>query len=208
MAIRTTLAELIDYTRQLIGDEVTPGQAPRFSDPQIQRALDRRRLDVRYEALMPQVTLTATAYQYLDYYSEYGYFEDDVSLIGPNYQAVTPTTAELLLDTAHWVFPAGAGVGQYPPVFLAGKSFDLYGTAADLLETWAGSLATTTYDFSADGASFKRSQIRDGLLTRASGYRSRQRVGYAASARDDGSVHPLHPEAGPVSENVPRLTGD
>lgn len=209
-SVRSGMARLIAKTRLLIGDQVVAGSAPQFSELDIQDALDRRRLDVRYEALAPQVTFTTGPYQYLDYYSEHGYYEDAVTLLGPNYATLTPTSSELLLDEAHFVFPAGSGqTGQYPPVWLAGRSYDLYGSAADLLETWAGSFARQ-YDFTADGATFRRSQMGAGLLAQAQAYRAKARIRMVSTGRDDAATGDDQRSAllGPVSSGVWNATGE
>lgn len=213
MAVRTSMAALIDRIRLMIGDTVNATAAPQFSDVDIQGALDRRRMDVRYEVLTPQVTFTSNAYQYLDYYSVYGYWETDVTLLGPSYQPLTPDISELMLDTAHFVFPAGAGNGQYPPVYLAGKTYDIYAAAADLLEVWASNVTRTNYDFTADGATFRRSQIGQGLMAQASQYRAKQRIGMASTGRDDaatgyGSGDHRSALLGPVSGGVRNATGE
>lgn len=206
--VRDSMARLIAKTRLLIGDQVAAGSAPQFSDLDIQDALDERVLFVKYEALIPRVTYSTNAYEYLDYYSENGYLEDAVTLLGPNYQTLTPSSSQLMLREAHFTFLAGAGTGQYPPVWLDGKSYDLYGSAADLLEAWAGSFARQ-FDFTADGATFRMSQKGAGLIAQAQAYRAKARVRMVSVGRDDAAVGDDRRERlGPVSYGVRNATGE
>jgi hypothetical protein len=50
---------------------------------------------------------------------------------------------------------------QTPPVFLTGRSYDVYGAAADLLERRAVA-AVERYTFTSDGQTFNRSAILTG----------------------------------------------
>lgn len=75
-------------------------------------------------------------------------------------------------------------MGDGPPVYLVGKTFDVYAAAADLLESWAAKVKTA-YDFTADGASFSRSQQVAALLSLAGDYRRRQRSLTALQVRGD-----------------------
>ena len=212
MAIRASMSDLIAKTRLLIGDPA--GATQQFTDQTVQDQLDRHRTDVRYELLTPLVTLSPTSFEYLDYYSKDGYWESDYTLLGPGYVDLTSSTTavELLTDTAHFTFAVGSGPGQIPPVFLAGKTYDVYGASADLLEMWAALLARA-FAFSADGGSFQRNQQTPALLSLANLYRRQQRVKRAQMVRTDvaDAGHeddPRRAMLGPVSANVPFITGD
>lgn len=67
---------------------------------------------------------------------------------------------------------------------LAEDDYDVYAAAAELLEAWAARLKLA-YDFSADGASYQRSQQREALLELAAKYRAQQRPQVALQVRGD-----------------------
>lgn len=210
MAVRATMADLNAKVRLMIGDLASATQ--QFSEQQIQDALDRNRMDVRYEGLEAKPTFAPTGVQYLDYYSQWGYWESDVVVVNGTYATLTPASAELLLDTAHWTFPSGTGSGQVPPVFAVGKVFDIYATAADLLEYWAA-VGSSDFDFTADGATFHASQVATARQTRAAYFRRQARPAFAKMVRSDVASHehgddPRRTALGPVSQDVPFITGD
>jgi hypothetical protein len=206
MAVRSSMSDLIAKVRLFIGDP--SGGSQQFSDQQIQDQLDRNRTDVRYEELTPLVTLSPSAIQYVDYYSRYGYWESDYTLLGPDYSTLTALTAELLLDTAHFTFTA-SGSGQYPPVWLAGKTYDVYAASADLLEMWAALLARA-FAFEQDRASYQRNQQSPALQRMAEIYRRQARPKAIHMVRDDVNLEDDARRAalGPVSSGVRFITGD
>lgn len=211
-AIRTSMAALIAKTRLLIGDPA--GSCQTFDDAAIQDALDAYRLDVTpYELLTPRYSLSNTSgLQWLDYYSQYGYWEADVVLLNGAYATITPASSELLLDTAHWTFQA-SGSGQAPPVFARGKSYDIYAAAADLLEYKAATFATA-YSFSVGGKTLQRGSVAPALLRQADQYRAKARAHVVCLTRGDVNLHTsAEDEAraariGVVSSGVPFITGD
>lgn len=62
--------------------------------------------------------------------------------------------------------------------------YDVYATAADLLEAWAAR-EKLSFDVDADGARFKRSQKAAMLLELAQTYRRQQRPSIIQQVRDD-----------------------
>jgi len=175
MSARASLASLITRVRSLIDDS---GTTKTFTDDEVQAVLDGWRTDVRYLELRPAETRTASGVEYRDYYAPVGDWESDVVLYDGAYAALTPKTSDY--QTGHWTFEASTG----PPVYLVGKTFDVYAAAADLLEAWAAKVKTA-YDFTADGASFSRSQQVTALLQLAGEYRRRQRSVTALQVRGD-----------------------
>lgn len=172
MAVRSTMADLIALERLMIADP--SGASPKFSDQQIQDALDRARDDLGYERLQPFASIVNTAstnnvasFIFADYYSDYGYWEADVVLQGllgtAFWKVLTPVSSELLLESgAHWqfeasVFTSGTTPGQLPPVYATGKVYDVYSAAANLLDFWAVTLSDA-YDIYVDGQKLSRSQ--------------------------------------------------
>src|SRR5689334_22298060 len=93
---RPAMANLIARVRDNISDLAGPSQ--KFSDVQIQTALDECRQDMRYLELMSGETIQATqdsggnfhtTLVFLDYYSEWGDWEEDAKLYSYNYQDIT-----------------------------------------------------------------------------------------------------------------------
>lgn len=178
--IRSSMADLIARARTFIGDTATPQT---FTDDIVQDALDRYRHTVRYAPLIPGPTLQpGSLYDYLDYYASQGNWENDEILSWVNWATLTPATSDRI--TGHWTFSLPAP-GQYPPVYITGKFYDVFAAAADLLENWAALMAATAYDFSSDGQSFKRSQLVQGKLMLAKVYRQRAMATSHRTMRSD-----------------------
>jgi hypothetical protein len=166
MSVRATLAELIARERLLIND--LPGSEQTFSDQQIQDQLDSRRNDVRYMELRFAETISpGGAVKWTHYEAERGYWEDSVVIVDNSWTAVTPNTQDLTRGL--WVFTAG----KTPPLFLTGSHFDIYGSAADLLELRLAQLSED-FDFATDGTSASKSQKREGIATLIQRYRAQQ----------------------------------
>jgi hypothetical protein len=164
MAVRATMAELIDRVRSMIGDT---GTTKTFTDQEVQDALDRYRTDVSYEDLQPQDTIGAGGVtQYLIYFSARGYWEPDALLQDYNWNTLTSATAEWMIGRFTFA------VSQLPPVYLTGKSYDVMSAAVDVLEQWAARVKLD-YSYSADGQSFNRSQKLAGIQAMLDMYRQR-----------------------------------
>jgi hypothetical protein len=166
MAVRNSMAAIIARTRTLINDPA--GASTTFVDGQLQDALDFNRTERRWIELVPQPTF----YQggqilYLDYYADSHNWEDDIVLQNPAYEIIVPALAENLVG--HWQFatqPVGIGVRA------TGKTYDLFASAADLLDSWA-SLVMLDFQFADSGSVYMRQQKFDMLTTLATQYRSR-----------------------------------
>lgn len=166
MALRPTMAGLIARTRQLIFDTA---QEQVFADSQIQDALDLRRRDVRTAALAPVPSFqTGGQTVYLDYYSDAAAWEDDVTLQSLSFADITASVVLREPLVGHWAFaqqPDGVGVR------ITGKVYDLYGSAADLLEQWAAQVKLCV-SFSSDGQTFRLDGQGTALLALAARYRA------------------------------------
>jgi hypothetical protein len=165
---RTSMAVLITRVRFMVGDPLIAGTpvTSTFTDDQIQDALDHHRTDVIQLRLIPRATLTTTGAQWKDYQAPCGFWEDDVVIVDPTFNAVTPATSDEL--TGHWTFT----VSTLPNLYITGKAYDMYGAAAEILEAWSGIVrAEGDFDFSEDGQSFSRSQKGRGLDAQAAEYR-------------------------------------
>ncbi len=172
------MSDLIERTRELVGDPA--GAAQVFSSQTVQDALDRHRTRASYTALTPDPTRSAGAVSYLDYYADYGDWEGDAQLVDMSYNALTPSTSDY--QEGRWTFATSTP----PSVYLVGKTYDIYGAAADLLEQWAARLARK-YDISDSNSSYKRSQAAERLESLARTYRQQQRVRVISMSRSDAN---------------------
>lgn len=176
MAVRSTMTSLISRVRLLINDPAGINQ--QFSDQDIQDVLDESRQDIKNAPLRPLATFTGATIQWLDYYAELGNWEDDVVLKQYLITTVSPSLSENI--PGHWQF----SVNTLPPVYLSGKTVDLYRAAADLLERWA-SRWVLSYNVGVDGQSLQRSQASQMLLNLAKQYRMKQRAHVISTVRSD-----------------------
>jgi hypothetical protein len=169
---------LIARTRVLIGDP--SGASQQFSDDQIEQILDGRRMEYRYLILLPLVTLTNAATTYLAYQAPEGLtdWETDVVVSSNTFATLTPASSDYI--NGRFTF----ATDTRPPVYLTGKTYDLYGAAADLLEAWAATGAGA-YDFTTGRQTFNRSQIGQNRATLARQYRGRARTVQASVRRTD-----------------------
>lgn len=181
MAVRATMAELISRMRTLIGDPAGASQV--FDDQTIQDYLDRRQTVVRYAPLRAEGSPRSDGIvDYLDYYADLGDWEADETLCDASYVQLVPASADRI--TGHWAFDTS----QLPPVLIVGKTYDVYGAAADLLEAWAAK-EKLGFDFDTDGQSFKRSQKAAALLALAREYRRQQRPVSVGMVRTDANAY-------------------
>lgn len=191
---RSTMVALIAKVRLLINDPA--GASQQFTDNAIQDALDDWRRDVRYEQLTPAPTLYNVGgvandpaqsgiadYNWTDYYSAYQWWEGGTAetLSDGHFITLTPAFSDDLVG--HWVFNLPTP-GQYPPVFMTGRVYDIYAAAADLLDMWSAALITFV-DFTADGRSFRLSQLSAGKQRLADIYRRRALPMTAKAVRRD-----------------------
>lgn len=152
---RSGMGSLIGRFRSLTND---PGTVY-FSDDRIQEILDGRRLDFYQEPLfvIPQ-QVGAGSVEYHVYHSNYRQLEGTASgtvafrLYDSSGSIVTGYSFDD--QNGQFVFTANqAGSARY----LDGRSYDLYGAAAEGWRQIAGS-ATPAYDFGVEGRRYSRSQ--------------------------------------------------
>ncbi len=165
MAARDGMTNLIQRVRDLAAAGVadyTVGISIYWDDDQVQNALDRNRADIVDEPLSPIATVnTSGIAEYLHYESKYQALEETDggtavfylrnaggSLVG---------TADYTPDynTGRFTFAASTGGST---LYLNGRTYDVYAAAADIWRQKAAHVADR-FDFSADGASFKASQL-------------------------------------------------
>ena len=182
------MSDLISRIRTFVNDPAGADQL--FDDQAIQDYLDRRRLHVRFAALRAEPTIkTGGVLEWHDYFADLGDWEADLQLTDRSYQSISADTSDL--QVGYWTFTAN----QYPMVYITGKTYDVYGTAADLLEAWAATLKLK-FAFASNGQSYHPEQQQAGVMALAGQYRSRQRQQTALMTRDD--ISPVGPFAPPV----------
>ena len=180
MPVRTTMQAIIQRVRLLI-DDPNPNFSDtvvQFSDQQIQDVLDSTRQDLRYLTLAPAPTYSGTTISYLDYYADLGDWEDDIQLKQWRINTVTPVASDNIVG--HWTFAQTT----LPPVYLVGKTYDVYRCAADLLERLSARWALS-YNISVDGQSLQRSGAFTALMDLAHNYRLKQRAHQIGVTRSD-----------------------
>lgn len=199
---RSTMASLISRVRLLINDVLVPGGGQIWSDDQIQDVMDASRLDVKNGPTTPKPTFTGSTIQFLDYYTELGDWEDDLVLKQYLVNTVTPTTSENIVG--HWTFSSTT----LPPLYITGKTYDIYRSAADLLERQSVQWALS-YNISMDGQSLQRGQVVTALQNLAKTYRMKQRARNISLIRTDTSKASRLPGSGLGPQEIDYLgSGD
>ncbi len=164
---RSTMATLITRLRRAVGDPA--GASQTFTDDEHQDALDHHRVEVRTAELIGVRSVAAGgAVSYLEYMAPVGFWEDSPLLQGPAYATIAPAASDHLIG--RWTLAAN----QYPPVFITGQAYDLYGAAVEMLEAWLGKVKAE-FDFATDQQSFTRSQKAIGMAALIDTYRRRAR---------------------------------
>lgn len=156
MAIRSGMQPLVDRLRRVIGDI---GTTEVFTDDDLQAALDERRSEASAVALLEDAVLSGDP---TTFRAPYGLWEAD-AVIASGSGPLTPDVSDPLNGV--WSFDAAPGTTLY----LTGRTYDLWGTAANLLEEWAARVSLE-FDFGTDQQSFNRSQKRENLLAVAREY--------------------------------------
>jgi len=182
MAVRPSMAALIQRVRGLTyagTAEFSVGSDSYYSDQHVQDYLDAHRRDVQYAPLAPVPLNTVNngsgSVSYYDYQAPYG-----------NWEATSGGTAVLIvhdaigsaIGTAAWSLDPLRGLVTFGQEtlgsarYVTGRVYDLYGAAADLLESWAAREARA-FDYSGDGQTLTRSQKAKGLRDQAAEYRAK-----------------------------------
>lgn len=180
MPVRPTMSKIIQRVRLLVNDP-SPNftdTVVQFSDQDVQDVLDSTRQDMRYLVLAPAPTYSGSTLSYFDYYSDLGDWEDDLTLWQWRINQMTPATTDNIVG--HWTFAKTT----LPPVYITGKTFDIYRCAADLLERLSARWALS-YSVSVDGQNLQRSQAFTMIQDLAHNYRLKQRAFAIGVTRGD-----------------------
>jgi hypothetical protein len=165
------MADVITRTRLLIGDlnPAPSGQTMQFLDTDVQDALDLYRTWVRNAVLRPAPTLVSNGViNYTDYFADVGNWESDVTIQDAHFSIASDMSVSDYL-TGQWTWSLGAP-GKLPPIFITGKFYDIYASAADLLEKWA-SAWLRSYAANVDGTVLNRQQVAVAMRDQAAVYR-------------------------------------
>jgi len=149
MAYRASLAALAGRVRELIYDT---GGSPTWSNDQVAGALDQHRRYHNNEKLRGEVKLLPGGVQaYREHFSEWGYWESDAVVRDATGATLTPDTGAGQTDYLLGYFYFGSG--QNPPVYIDGKTYDVYAAAVDLLEEWLAA-KKNEFDFTSAGSAY------------------------------------------------------
>lgn len=147
MAVRSSMAYIIEFVRELINDP----DAEQFTDQQIQDRLDMKRLDLYADNLTSADTLMPNGtIEWHDFFHKIGFWETDYVIQKINGPVVTPDIAEPL--NAKWHF----NDNQLQPLVITGKVYNVYAVAVSLLGSWVSSLKTQISSWTADGTTVTR----------------------------------------------------
>ena len=155
MAVRESMEYIIEFVRELINDPSGPNE--QFSDQTIQDRLDMGRLDIYQECLRSADTRTSQgSIEWHDFFSRYGFWEEDYLIQIINGQHNPPDSAELLVGK--FIYEDH----QSQPLMITGRVYNVYGVSASLLTSWVATLRGQITSWTADGTTVQRiGQIRD-----------------------------------------------
>lgn len=131
---RASLADIIAWTRRLIGDPA--GAGSHFTDDDIEVSLDRR-MTRRVEMPLSAVVSRAAsgAEERLTWMASVGVWESDAVVLDASRVPIGAGDIDVVnYRTGTWTFAT-----DKPQVYASGQTFDIFGTAADLLEEWQAS---------------------------------------------------------------------
>lgn len=162
MAARASMAALITQVRDLIQDN---GSTEVFTDEQLEQFLDDNRIDANYlEMRWRESIAPGGSVSYYEYRAAANW-ETTATVTNNQYGTVTAGTVDYRRGV--WTF----ATSQEPPLYVTGARYNVYAAAAAALEQWMATLKFT-YDFTADGATFRRSQQVAAMQALLDRYRS------------------------------------
>lgn len=177
MAARASMTDLIARLRGMIYDPAGGSQI--FSDDDLQGFLDDNRTDVQYMELEPQPSVVpGGAVNYLVYVANMSNWESTAQIVNHSYDAVSPNASDYRRGA--WGFVDS----QPPPLYVSGSHYNLNLAAVAALEQWMARLKFS-YDFTADGATFKRSQQLASLASLIEQYKAAAGVQVMTMIRSD-----------------------
>lgn len=176
---RTGMASLITELRGMTEAgtaEYTVAGSSYWTDNQLQDVLDLHREDVIFEQLqMYPVHVAGGSLSYKDFRSSYGFYEATTG--GTSIFYVQDSTGSAI-GTANYTPDYRRGQLEFSSdqagtvYYLTGRSYDLHAAAADVWRKKAAHYAPTSFDFSTDNHSIKRSLVYDHCLQMAEFFES------------------------------------
>lgn len=184
---RTTMSSLLTTLREWINDP--SGTAQVFTDDALQRHLDAHRYDVYFEPLTPIPSYigggTAAYYEYRSCHQWYETTNAGTAVFLVQDSIGTTRGTATWADVDYQLGRVTLTTNQAgTALYLTGRSFDVYGAAADALTDWAQKVSLQ-FDFSSDQQTFSRSQKQTMLLSAAERYRRQARTRRANITRPD-----------------------
>lgn len=189
MAARSGMADVITFVRELAAcgtADYAVGGVTYWTDEQVQTHLDRVRVELWDELTyaVPSVNSGGTTI-YTDYRIPYQWLESTTGGTAIFYLTEADGTR---IGTTNYTIDYATGrvtfgVDQAGSVrYVTGRSYDVYEAAARIWESKAAHVADR-YDFSADGASFKASQLATQYMAAASRLRMQSNSGGLQTSR-------------------------
>lgn len=177
--LRDSMRTLVVLVRDMISDNGS--ESEKFSDEQIQHALDNNAHIVRYMTLKPvEKILPGGTVIFPEFVSRYRFWDSSAILVDADYNALTPIEA----DPLNGVWRFDELLLPRLPVRIVGAYYDVYAAAADLLEEWAAAVKACV-DFNDGSQSFKLSQKLAHIMQLIQLYRGRQQTIVSRVYRSD-----------------------
>lgn len=150
-----------------------------WDDSEIQRVLDRHRADIVHYEMDPIQSYSAGSVVYLSYDLGYGSIESGTAVF--KIEDVDGTISGWTMDYTRGLatFATDTKGSTY---YWTGSTYDLYGAAADIWMIKAANVAKM-FDFSTDGHSIKRSDLRRSYLDMAAYYKNMSPGGAVQSVK-------------------------
>jgi hypothetical protein len=172
--MRPTMQYLIREVRRLIADD-GPVSERVWTDEELEQFLDTYRTIVVRALLEPSLPAPTRFWR-----ARYPYWEQGARLLVSGIDVAVLSEDSL---SGEWELETETS----GPVWVTGRTYDVYAAAADALEAWAAR-EKLAYDITLDGQSLRRSQVGERLLALAQSYRRRARPRQAAVVRSDLEV--------------------
>lgn len=173
---RSSMVDLIARLRRMVGDG---GEPPVFEDDTLEEELDRLRCRHARETMEEERSVDSSqVVSYLRFFMADGDWEGDVLIQNASFQSLTPETSDY--KNGVWTFAST----PLRPLTITGWTYDLYGTAVEILEQWIAELKLE-FNFQTEKNRFDRSQKIEHLTALADRYRGKMRPSMAVVVRSD-----------------------
>lgn len=193
---RSGMSALIEELRGMTEagtSEYTVGTTLYWSDNAMQDVLDSHRQDLRFHPLqtIPFQGAGGTL-NYLEYSSPFGALEQTSGGTAIFY---VQDGAGATQGTALWSMDYRRGVLTFAnntlgtAFYFTGRTYDLNAAAAEIWQKKAAHYAPTTFDFSTDNHSIKRSQVYDHAIAQAKFFAGISRNAIQTVMRERGDVY-------------------